>query len=84
MDSSGSPIELNEDVLFIESEWIGQSKKYTDVPDFVRWKKEKDMEILLDILQFPKFPNPKLSVNEFLALNFPHISSEIISNILDY
>ena len=43
-------------------------------------EKEKDMEIPLDILQFPKFPNPKLSVNEFLALNFPRISSEIISN----
>ena len=73
MDSSGSPIELDEDVLFIESEWIGQNKKYANAPDFVRWQKEKnsDMEIPLDILQFANFPKPEFSVNDFLALNFP-------------
>ena len=27
MDSRGSPIELNHDVPFTESEWIGQGKK---------------------------------------------------------
>jgi hypothetical protein len=46
-----SPIEIDEDVLFIESEWIGQRKKYAEVPSFVEWRKEKDMEIPLDILQ---------------------------------
>jgi hypothetical protein len=51
MCRNGSPIELDEDAIFIESEWIGQTKKYADVPAFVRWKKEKDMEIPLDILQ---------------------------------
>ena len=35
MDNCDSPIELDEDFLFNESEWIGQSKKY---PDFVQWK----------------------------------------------
>ena len=35
MDNCDSPIELDEDFLFNESEWIGQSKKYLD---FVRWK----------------------------------------------
>ena len=80
MDSNVSPIELDEDVLFIESEWIGQNKKYANVPDFVRWQKEKDMEIPLDILQFTNFPKPEFSVNDFLAHNFPRISSEIISN----
>ena len=80
MDSNVSPIKLDEDVLFIESEWIGQNKIYANVPDFVRWQKEKDMEIPLDILQFTNFPKPEFSVNDFLAHNFPRISSEIISN----
>ena len=82
MDTNVSPIELDEDVLFIESEWIGQNKKYANAPDFVRWQKEKDsdMEIPLDILQFASFPKPEFSVNNFLALNFLGISSENISN----
>ena len=40
MGSCGSPIELDEDVPFIEADWIGQGKKYSEVPDFVRWKKD--------------------------------------------
>ncbi len=36
MGSCGSPIKLNDDIPFIKSEWIGQSKKFTNVPDFVR------------------------------------------------
>ena len=43
-------------------------------------EKDSDMEIPLDILQFASFPKPEFSVNDFLALNFPGISSEIISN----
>ena len=82
MDTNVSPIELDEDVLFIESEWIGQNKKHANAPDFVRWQKEKDsdMEMPLDILQFASFPKPEFSVNNFLALNFLGISSENISN----
>ena len=40
-------IELDD----IENEWIvnGQRKIYTDVPAYVRWKKEKDMETPLDV-----------------------------------
>ena len=80
MGSCGSPIELDNDVPFIEKDWIGQGKKYTEVPDFVRWKKDSDMEIPPDFLQKANFPKAELSVNEFLALKLPRISSEIISN----
>ena len=80
MGSRGSPIELDEDVPFIEDDWIGQGKKYRDVPDFVRWKKDSDMEIPLDFLHHANFPEPEISVEEFLAFKLPRISSEIISN----
>jgi hypothetical protein len=80
MDSCSSPIELNKDVPFIENEWISQRKKFADVPAFVRWEKDKVMEIPLDFLQSTKFPEPTLSINEFLALELPRLSSEIISN----
>lgn len=80
MVSHGSLIELDDDVPFIESEWIGQRKKYADVPVFVQWKKEKDMEIPLDFLQSTNLPEPTLSVNEFLTCKLPQISSEIILN----
>jgi hypothetical protein len=80
MGSSGSPIELDEDVSFIEDDWIGQGKKYTEVPDFVRWKKDSYMEIPFDFLQHANLPEPELSVKEFIALKLPRISSEIISD----
>lgn len=77
---SHSPIELDDDVIFVENEWINQGEKNTNVPPFVRWKKDKDMEIPLSFLQCIKFPNPDISVNEFLAYELPRVSSEIISN----
>jgi len=80
MGSCGSPIELNDDVPFIKSKWIGQSKKFTNVPDFVQWKKDKDMKIPLDFLQCTKLPEQKLSVTDFVAFKLPWISSEIITN----
>ena len=48
---SHSPIELDNDIIFIESEWINQGKNYGDVPPFVQWKKDKEMEIPLSFLQ---------------------------------
>ena len=86
MDTNVSPIELDEDVPFIESEWIGQNKKYANGPDFVRWQKEKDsdMEIPLDILQFASFPKPEFSVNDFspsISPVFHQRSSPIILRV---
>ena len=69
MGSCRSPIKLDKDVPFIENDWIGLGKKYTEVPDFVRWKKDSDMELEIpfDFLQHMNFPEPELSVKEFLA-----------------
>ncbi|KAF8157944.1 hypothetical protein B0H34DRAFT_797377 [Crassisporium funariophilum] len=38
------------------------------------------MEIPLAYMKHANFPEPNVAVNEFLAFNFPHISSEIISS----
>jgi hypothetical protein len=80
MGNRGSPIELDDGVPFIENDWIGQGKEYTKVPAFVRWKKDSYTEIPLDFLRHANFPEPELSVNKFVALKLPRISSEIISN----
>ena len=80
MGRSASPIDLDDDIPFIENEWIGQRKKYTEVPAFVRWRKDKDMEIPLAFVKHANFPSSNLSVVEFLAVNLPRVSSEIISS----
>ncbi|KAF8809165.1 hypothetical protein BYT27DRAFT_7210458 [Phlegmacium glaucopus] len=43
-------------------------------------EKDSDMEIPLNFLQHVNFPEPKLSIKEFVTLKLPRISSEIISN----
>lgn len=60
------PIELDDEVPFIKSEWIGQGKRYTDVPVFVQLQKDKDLEPPLDFLQTANLPNPNLPVDQFL------------------
>jgi hypothetical protein len=77
---AASPIDLDDDVLFIENDWIGREKIYTKVPAFVQWKKDSLMKIPLDFLRHANFPEPELSVKEFVTFKFPRISSEIISN----
>ena len=80
MGSCGLPIELDDDVPFTESDWIGQGKNYANVPAFVHWKKDNEMEIPQNFLQNARLPEAKLSVKEFVTLKLPQISSEIISN----
>ncbi|KAF8167513.1 hypothetical protein B0H34DRAFT_854442 [Crassisporium funariophilum] len=80
MGTSALPINLDDDTPFVENNWIGQRKKYTDVPAFVRWKHDKDLEIPPTSIKCANFPEPDLTVNEFITFNLPRISSEIISN----
>ena len=48
MDTHGLPIELDENVPFIEDEWIRLGKKYAKAPDFVRWKKDEEMVLKIN------------------------------------
>lgn len=59
MDSSasGSPIEFDEDILSLKANGLVKGKDLPMFPLLWDGKKEKDMEIPLDVLRCEKFPN---------------------------
>jgi hypothetical protein len=72
---------LNLDAVpfFVESEWIGIGKQYptTNTPYEVEWAREKLLKI--PDAEVAHLPSPNLPVTQFLQVNLPPQSSEIIT-----
>ena len=80
--SQGTLIEVDDDELFEEKEWIGRGKKYdwANLPGCVTSAKNASLEIPEDFLCRAHLPPSNLSVANFLLFKLPRLSSEIISS----
>jgi len=80
--SQGTLIEVDDDELFEEKEWIGRGKKYdwSNLPGCVTSAKNTSLEIPEDFLRQAHVPPSNLSVDNFLSFELPRLSSEIISS----
>jgi hypothetical protein len=70
-------LELDAAMVFCQDEWIGQGKKYTDVPPYVS-------RALIEAQRLPetarsKFPHMDMSVMEFLDVKLSTVSTELVT-----
>jgi len=79
--SQGMVIEVDDDELFEEKEWIGRGKKYdwAVLPGYVTSAKNSSLEIPDFFARQAPLPQETLSISNFLSFKLPRLSSEIIS-----